>query len=94
MTDAAMQAAAEALHDGGPDRYTACVMGQDCGIRAEHTKLWITEAEAAVAVARPIIEAEIRERIAAEIEEVGCGDVCGCSITIENAVRIARGGAS
>ena len=49
MTDAAMQAAAEALHDGGPDRYTACVMGQDCGIRAEHTKLWITEAEAAVA---------------------------------------------
>jgi hypothetical protein len=64
-------------------------------------------AEVAVAAARPIIEAEVRERIAAEIESAGRAEVDFLGRTIENkadryraigsedawkaAARIARG---
>jgi hypothetical protein len=35
--------------------------------------------------------ADEREKAAQRIEELGCGDVCGCSITIPNAAAAARG---
>lgn len=98
-TDPAVTAAAEAMCDDmltRPwDRTTPC----PAHMRA---------AEAAVAAARPIIEAEVRERIAAETRAMGHGDYfhgpawtqedaaehCGrCANAEEFAARIARGNA-
>ena len=76
--DPAVQAAAEALasHYG------------DIGYTALHED----DATVAVAAARPIIEADVRERIAAEIKEACRVSSEPCSCTF--AARIARGGAS
>jgi hypothetical protein len=38
--------------------------------------------------------ADEREKAAQRIEELGCGEHCGCSITIPNAAAAARGEAS
>jgi len=35
--------------------------------------------------------ADEREQAAQRVESLGCGDVCGCSITIPNAAAAARG---
>ena len=57
-TDPAVTAAAEAIH-----RARCCDNGHPIAWR-----FYIDHAVAAVAAARPIVEAEVRERIAAEIE--------------------------
>jgi hypothetical protein len=48
------------------------------------------EAEAAIMAAR----ADERDKAAQRIEELGCSERCGCSITIPNAAAAARGEAS
>lgn len=73
-TDAAVTAAAEAI-DGPGSTYL---------IQRGHVDL--TDVERIVAAARPIIEAEVRERIAEQIEASACGCPC-CDI----AARIAGG---
>ena len=88
-TDPAVTAAAEALTTGWT---------------GDPPEAWaLTIARTAVAAARPIIEAEVRERIAAEIEarieppdETPCVNGPGCPECIDgralrDAVRIARG---
>jgi hypothetical protein len=37
------------------------------------------------------IRADEREQAAQRIENLGCGDVCGCSITIPSAAAAVRG---
>ena len=38
-----------------------------------------------------LVRADEREKAAQRIEELGCGDVCGCSITIPSAAAAVRG---
>jgi hypothetical protein len=107
-TDPAVTTAAEALvlHVVAlrrSDLTVVCDCGYDCD-PYHWGDPWETHlAEAAVAAARPIIEAEVRERIAAEIEarieppdETPCVNGPGCPECIDgralrDAVRIARG---
>lgn len=52
---------------------------------------WYAQCECAlIAKAR----ADEREKAAQRIEELGCSEACGCSITIPNAIAAARGEAS
>lgn len=70
------------------------VAGTDADVVAAYSP----EADAAVAAARPIIEAEVRERIAAEIEAEAASlrateqpDYIRAALDLEVAARIARG---
>ena len=82
-TDPAVTAAAEALN------------GPGSSYLIERGHLSMTDAEAAVAAARPIIEAEVRERIAADIVATATGPIGHESglryIRSDIAARIARG---
>ena len=79
-TDPAVTAAAEALIYRGASR--------------PDTASYRYDASVAVAAARPIIEAEVRERIAADIEflRLGCRDGETARLdALDAAARIARG---
>jgi len=95
-TDPAVQAVFEALWERiWPGGHT----GEPYSREEEDRATLFGDSEVAVAAARPIIEAEVRERIAAEIEAqepetYACGDGHAPYGFRSAAARIARGGAS